>query len=74
MTEPLLKTASEPRYLYVHTFGCQMNEYDSLRVQRILAAKGYLPTPDMASADVIFLNTCSVRDKAEQKVHSFWDV
>lgn len=71
MTEPLLKTASEPRYLYVHTFGCQMNEYDSLRVQRILAAKGYLPTPDMASADVIFLNTCSVRDKAEQKVHSF---
>ncbi|GKT09580.1 tRNA (N6-isopentenyl adenosine(37)-C2)-methylthiotransferase MiaB [Desulforhabdus sp. TSK] len=71
MTQPLLESELEPRYLYVHTFGCQMNEYDSLRVQRILAAHGYLVTPDMVSADVIFLNTCSVREKAEQKVHSF---
>jgi tRNA-2-methylthio-N6-dimethylallyladenosine synthase len=61
----------EPRFLYVKTFGCQMNEYDSLRVQRLLHAQGYLLTSDMASADVIFLNTCSVREKAEQKVHSF---
>ena len=61
----------KPRYLYIQTIGCQMNEYDSLRVQRILATDGYRLTDDIASADVIFLNTCSVRDKAEQKVHSF---
>lgn len=62
--------ALSPR-LYVRTFGCQMNEYDSLRVQRILNSQGYTLTSDMALADVIFLNTCSVREKAEQKVHSF---
>jgi tRNA-2-methylthio-N6-dimethylallyladenosine synthase len=59
------------RSLYVKTFGCQMNEYDSLRVQRILHSQGYTLTCDMLTADVIFLNTCSVREKAEQKVHSF---
>ena len=48
-----------------------MNEYDSLRVQRILHSQGYALTSDMVAADVIFLNTCSVREKAEQKVHSF---
>ncbi|SPF48024.1 (Dimethylallyl)adenosine tRNA methylthiotransferase MiaB [Syntrophobacter sp. SbD1] len=57
--------------LYVHTIGCQMNEYDSLRVLRLLAARGYVPVDDIAQADVVFLNTCSVRGKAEQKVHSF---
>lgn len=48
-----------------------MNEYDSFRVQRMLGQRGYLLTSDLNAADVIFLNTCSVRDKAEQKVHSF---
>jgi tRNA-2-methylthio-N6-dimethylallyladenosine synthase len=71
MIEPILNKPAEPRYLYVQTFGCQMNEYDSLRVRRILAAQGYATTEDINAADVIFLNTCSVREKAEQKVHSF---
>ena len=70
MPEPLLHSAG-PRGLYVRTFGCQMNEYDSLRVQRLLANLGYMPVNDIGQADVIFLNTCSVRGKAEQKVHSF---
>jgi tRNA-2-methylthio-N6-dimethylallyladenosine synthase len=48
-----------------------MNEYDSLRVERLLAAQGYVSVKDIGQADVIFLNTCSVRGKAEQKVHSF---
>jgi len=48
-----------------------MNEYDSLRVQRLLAVQGYEPVKDIGQADVIFLNTCSVRGKAAQKVHSF---
>ncbi len=60
-----------PLYLYVHTIGCQMNVYDSLRVQHILGIQGYVATTDINRADVIFLNTCSVRAKAEQKVHSF---
>ena len=71
MTQQLLSKSTEQRYLYVQTFGCQMNEYDTLRVQRILAAHGYATTDDIDSANVIFLNTCSVREKAEQKVHSF---
>ncbi len=70
MSEPLLHSAG-PRGLYVRTFGCQMNEYDSLRVQRLLANLGYVPVNDIGQADVIFLNTCSVRGKAEHKVHSF---
>jgi tRNA-2-methylthio-N6-dimethylallyladenosine synthase len=65
------KAAQGPRYLYIQTFGCQMNEYDSLRVQRQLALQGYVVTSDQEQADVIFLNTCSVREKAEQKVFSF---
>lgn len=48
-----------------------MNEYDSLRVRRLLAPRGYVPVGDMEDADLIFLNTCSVREKAEQKVLSF---
>ncbi len=70
MSEPLFELCS-PRRLYVRTFGCQMNEYDSLQVLRQLTAQGYEVVEDMELADVIFLNTCSVRAKAEQKVHSF---
>ena len=70
MSEPVLLSCS-PRGLYIRTFGCQMNEYDSLRVQGLLAALGYVPVKDIGQADVIFLNTCSVRGKAEQKAYSF---
>ncbi len=58
-------------HLYIRTFGCQMNEYDSLRVRRLLAPLGYETVADIEEADLIFLNTCSVREKAEQKVLSF---
>ena len=71
MNHSIPELSERPRTLYVQTFGCQMNEYDTLKVQRILASEGYTHTDDIDSADVIFLNTCSVRDKAEQKVHSF---
>lgn len=62
---------TEAPALFIQTFGCQMNEYDSLLVERILGREGYRITRDIERADLIFLNTCSVRDKAEQKVHSF---
>jgi tRNA-2-methylthio-N6-dimethylallyladenosine synthase len=56
---------------YIKTFGCQMNEYDSTRMGDILAAaEGLTPAADEQSADILLMNTCSVRDKAEDKVYS----
>ena len=57
--------------VFVATFGCQMNEYDSDRVIRLMAGHGFRPTGELEQADLIFLNTCSIRDKAEQKVYSY---
>jgi tRNA-2-methylthio-N6-dimethylallyladenosine synthase len=55
--------------LYLRTFGCQMNEYDSDKISDVLrAAEGLELTPDPAAADVIVFNTCSVREKAQEKV------
>ncbi len=53
--------------VYIKTYGCQMNERDSEHVARSLASKGYRLVEDEKEADVILLNTCSVRDMAEQK-------
>ncbi len=58
------------RYVYVRTFGCQMNIYDSERMVQVLRGAGYAPTDDPAAADLILLNTCSVRAKPEHKVLS----
>jgi tRNA-2-methylthio-N6-dimethylallyladenosine synthase len=57
--------------VYLKTFGCQMNEYDSARMADVLrSAGGYEPTDDPAAADLLLLNTCSVREKAQEKVFS----
>ncbi len=57
--------------LYIRTFGCQMNEYDSDKMADVLNASGGLtPTDDPEQADVILFNTCSVREKAQEKVFS----
>jgi len=53
--------------VYIKTYGCQMNERDSEQVAQMLVARGYEMTGDEAAADVLLLNTCSVRDMAEQK-------
>jgi tRNA-2-methylthio-N6-dimethylallyladenosine synthase len=58
------------RYLYIETHGCQMNVYDSARMVELLAVDGYSLTDDPARADVILVNSCSVRDRPEQKVLS----
>jgi tRNA-2-methylthio-N6-dimethylallyladenosine synthase len=55
---------------YIETWGCQMNELDSERLSGNLKLRGYRRVDDEAQADLILLNTCSVRDKAEQKVYS----
>ena len=57
--------------VYVKTFGCQMNVYDSGKMRALLARDGYRPTTEMSDADLVIVNTCSVRDKPEQKLHSF---
>ncbi len=57
--------------LYIKTHGCQMNEYDSARMADVLAAEhGLELTSDEAEADVILVNTCSIREKAQEKVFS----
>src|SRR6202023_2829530 len=53
--------------VYIKTYGCQMNERDSEQVAQMLIARGHEITADAQDADVILLNTCSVRDLAEQK-------
>ncbi|CAN5234049.1 tRNA (N6-isopentenyl adenosine(37)-C2)-methylthiotransferase MiaB [soil metagenome] len=57
--------------VFIKTFGCQMNEYDSNKMSDVLnAAEGYEPTQNMDEADLILFNTCSVREKAQEKVFS----
>jgi tRNA-2-methylthio-N6-dimethylallyladenosine synthase len=64
-------SATGSKKVYVRTFGCQMNEYDSARMVDVLRkAQGYEPTTDPAQADLILFNTCSVREKAQEKVFS----
>jgi len=60
-----------PGKLYIKTHGCQMNEYDSDRMAEVLAAShGLELTDDAAEADVVLVNTCSIREKAQEKVFS----
>ena len=56
--------------VYLETFGCQMNVSDSERVATSLAAKGFEITPDEDFADIVLINTCSVREKAEHKLYT----
>ena len=56
------------RYL-VRTFGCQMNEHDSERIAGLLEADGMAPTDDLADADVVVLNTCCIRENADNKLY-----
>ncbi len=58
------------RKFFILTFGCQMNTYDSERIAQLLTARDYEQVDDPARADLILVNTCSVREKPEQKVYS----
>ncbi|WP_458791604.1 tRNA (N6-isopentenyl adenosine(37)-C2)-methylthiotransferase MiaB [Yoonia sp. MH D7] len=61
---------SDPKKLYIKTFGCQMNVYDSERMAEALGGKGYVATETAEDADMILLNTCHIREKAAEKVYS----
>jgi tRNA-2-methylthio-N6-dimethylallyladenosine synthase len=55
---------------FIETYGCQMNVHDSERMAGLLEQAGYEPTPDAANADVVVINTCSVRERAEDKLYT----
>ncbi len=61
---------SEPGKVYVHTFGCQMNAYDTGKIRALLGRDGWESTQDPDQADLVLLNTCSIREKAVDKMHS----
>ena len=58
------------RKLYVKSYGCQMNAYDSHRMADLLAPEGYVETGVPEGADLVILNTCHIREKAAEKVYS----
>ena len=60
--------------LYIETYGCQMNVADSEVVAAVMQMAGYETTDSLYEADAVFLNTCSVRDNAEQKIYHRLDV
>jgi tRNA-2-methylthio-N6-dimethylallyladenosine synthase len=67
---PPADVAPAGKRVFIHTFGCQMNESDSQRMRESLRGLGYGPTPVPENADLILLNTCAIREKAEQKLFS----
>ena len=62
---------SQRRTVFIKTFGCQMNVYDSGKIQALLEKDGYETVDDPEEADLVLVNTCSVREKPEHKLHSF---
>ncbi len=61
---------SAPRKLFIKTYGCQMNVYDSERMAEALGAEGYIPAESAEDADMVLLNTCHIREKASEKLYS----
>lgn len=61
---------SKDKKLFIKTYGCQMNVYDSERIHDALAPEGYVATTDENEADLILLNTCHIREKAAEKIYS----
>lgn len=61
---------AEPKKLFIKTYGCQMNVYDSERMAEALGAEGYVTTERADEADMVLLNTCHIREKASEKLYS----
>ena len=65
-----MSAPAKPRTFHVKSFGCQMNVYDGERMAELLSGDGMAPAADAASADLVVLNTCHIREKAAEKVYS----
>lgn len=61
-------TENESKKLFIETYGCQMNVADSEVIASIMQMAGYSPCDTLEEADAVFMNTCSIRDNAEQKI------
>ncbi len=72
MNDPVSPTppAREGARVFVKSFGCQMNVYDSQRMTDLAATQGYSETADIAEADLVVFNTCHIREKAAEKLYS----
>ncbi|WP_395774344.1 tRNA (N6-isopentenyl adenosine(37)-C2)-methylthiotransferase MiaB [Agrobacterium pusense] len=66
----IARDGANSRKVFIKTYGCQMNVYDSVRMSDALAKDGYVQTEDMGEADLVLLNTCHIREKAAEKVYS----
>ncbi|MFD2173200.1 tRNA (N6-isopentenyl adenosine(37)-C2)-methylthiotransferase MiaB [Rhodobacter lacus] len=66
----MTQAPAEPKKLYIKTYGCQMNVYDSERMAEAMGAEGYVLTETVEEADLVLLNTCHIREKAAEKVYS----
>ena len=70
------KNCTSPRKVRIETYGCQMNVADSEVVAAVMQTAGYEPTENDSEAAAVLLNTCSIRDNAEQKILSrlaYWN-
>ena len=65
-----LASNTNTKKVFIKTYGCQMNIYDSERMADVLAPIGYAPTQEPNHADLVILNTCHIREKAAEKVYS----
>jgi tRNA-2-methylthio-N6-dimethylallyladenosine synthase len=63
------KVTSQPKKLYIKTYGCQMNVYDSDRMQDLMTAVGYQNVSEPDDADMVIINTCHIREKAAEKLY-----
>lgn len=70
MNDQASKTAPATKKLFIKTYGCQMNVYDSQRMAEAMAVEGYELTEDQDQADMVLLNTCHIREKAAEKLYS----
>jgi len=70
LAAPAPAASAAQRKVFVKTYGCQMNVYDSQRMSDALAAEGYVATDAIEDADLVLLNTCHIREKAAEKVYS----
>ena len=67
--QPKMDAMKSPKRIYVETYGCQMNLADTEVVQSVLHDAGYLKTENLTEADVIFVNTCAIRENAEARIY-----
>ena len=68
--DPPTTSRSKPKGVYIKTFGCQMNDYDSVKMVEQLRGENYIPVDSPRDADLILVNTCAIREKSEHKVYS----